>query len=157
MTEQGSLEERVALLFERDAIRQLLVDFVAGCDAGYDADVIIEYFTEDATMDLGPLGTHAGRDEIHAFFASISERIPFTVHLQTGYEITLEASGIEARGRWYGLETPTLDGEAVWGAFTYDDRYRKVGDHWLIAHLTQRFHFLTPYGDGWGKESRAGL
>lgn len=152
-----SLEERVERLEQREAIRQLLVDFVAGCDAGYDADRIIALFTTDAVMELGPLGRYSGAEEIHGFFAGVAEQIPFTVHLQTNYEIEIAASGAEASGRWYVFETPTIGERACWGAFTYEDTYRLVDGAWRIARLEQRFHFLTAFEDGWVKTPRVTL
>lgn len=147
-----ALGERVERLVQREAIQQMLVDFVASCDDGYDADRITAFFTDDAVMDLGPLGSYAGHDEIHAFFARISEQIPFTLHFQTGYAIAIAESGEEARGRWYGFEMPTIGERASWGAFTYEDEYRRDSDRWLIARLGQRFHFLTGYDTGWVEE-----
>ena len=148
----ATLEERVERLASRESIRQMLVDFVAACDAGYDADRIAAFFADDAVMDLGALGTCSGHGEIHAFFAQISEQIPFTLHFQAGYEITIAPSGGQAHGRWYGFEMPTIAERACWGAFTYEDEYRRVGDPWLIARLGQRFHFLSGYDTGWVEE-----
>ena len=148
-----SLEQRVARLEAEAAIERLLVGFVAACDAPYAADLIGELFATDAVMELGPLGTFEGRPAIHAFFAGISAAIPVTVHFQANYDIELDPSGSTASGRWYGFELPVVNGAATWGAFTYDDRYRRRADgSWEITRLTQRLRFLTDYDQGWARQ-----
>ena len=147
-----TVEERVQRLEDLAAIQRLLKELVRACDEPYDADRVAAVFTEEGVMELGPLGHYEGREAIHTFIAGMSQRIPFTRHYQTGYLIEIDASGSAATGSWYGFETPTLEGRAVFGAFTYRDEYRKVGGRWLIARLTQTTHFLTPYESGWVKQ-----
>lgn len=147
-----TLEQRLAALEAEQAIRRLLVEFVAGCDAGYDADRIASLFCMDAVMELGPLGRYDGRDAIHGFFQRIASRIPSTGHFQMNVAVRVDEDGRGASGRWYGLETPTVDDQALWGAFTYTDRYRRdEDDRWRIERLHQRFEFLTPYDQGWAR------
>lgn len=146
-----SLEERLRRLEDEAAIEQLLVEFVAACDDGpYDADRIAALFADDAVLELGFLGRHEGREAIHAFFVDVGRRIVRTVHFQANYRIDVD--GDEARGRWYGFETPTFDGRATWGAFTYDDRYVRRGGKWLIQRLEQRLEFFTDYVRGWARQ-----
>lgn len=149
----ATLEERVQRLEDEEAIRQLLVEFVAGCDDGpYNADRIIEVFTDDAVMELGWLGHFEGREAIHAFFKDISGAITDTVHYQANYDVEIGPSGDEATGRWYGFEMPVYEGRAAWGAFVYEDRYRKQDGRWRIAFLNQRPGFWTSFDEGWVKQ-----
>jgi len=148
----ANLDDRVARLEATETIRQLLVEFVAACDDGYDEDKIAAFFADDGVMDLGPLGLYEGREQIYGFFVEISRPIPWTAHFQANYEIDIDSSGTEASGRWYGFEMPIVDGAAVWGAFSYSDRYRKEGERWVIARLNQRLEFFSGYDTGWVKE-----
>ena len=146
------LEERLQWLEDLAAIQRMLREMLNACDEPYNAGRVAALFTEDGVMELGPLGHYEGRAAIQGAIEDVGRRIPFTRHYQCGHLIEIEASGVEAQGTWYGFETPMLDGRAVWGAFTYRDRYRKVGGRWLIAEMEQTTHFLTPYESGWVKE-----
>lgn len=113
------------------------------CDQSYDADRLAELFCEDAVWDAGAhRGVHHGRAAIRAFFAGISERIPFAAHLVTNSLI--EVSGDEATGKWRMIMPCNLAGERQdKGALQigeYDERYRRVDGTWLISHLRVRIH-----------------
>jgi ketosteroid isomerase-like protein len=136
-----SLQARIERLEALEAIRRLKALYCLYCDQGYDADRLAELFCEDAVWDAGAhRGVHQGRAAIRAFFAGISERIPFAAHLVTNSLI--DVSGDEATGKWRTIMPCNLasDGQDK-GAIQigeYDERYRRVDGNWLISHLRVR-------------------
>ena len=148
----ASLEERTQRLEDIGAVRRVLLRLGESCDGPYDADTFVSLMTEDAIMDLMEMGVYRGRQAIHDFIAGLREHISFTLHYWCGFLIDIAPSGTEATATWYGMETPTIEGRAVLGGLTHDARLRKVEGRWMLTHLGQHLHFLTPYDKGWVKE-----
>ena len=62
------LQNRVRILEDMDAIRNLKARYAAYCDDNYNPDKIAELFVEDAVWESGPLGRFEGREAIREFF-----------------------------------------------------------------------------------------
>ncbi len=149
----ASLEDRVRRLEDIEAIRQLKARYCERCDDGYDADGIAELFTADGIWDGGrTFGRREGREAIRRHFQGAGDRVPLARHQVMNPMV--EVDGDEATGRWL-LFQPCIDvgaDGAVWLAATYHDRYRRVGDQWLIASSTIDVAFFTPYEKGWERQ-----
>ena len=63
-------------------------------------------------------------------------------------------SGLIATGHWLLFQpcTDAASGQALWLAATYNDRYDKVGDRWLISHLSVEVAFFSPFEKGWAEQ-----
>ena len=111
---------------------------------------LMDLFTEDAVLDMGPYGKHVGREQIRELFAenisSADNNFP-TLHATTNPLI--EVDGDHATGQWFLLDTvltdtpdkPTLG----WGAVYYED-YRREGGRWLISHIRMLFLWSRDVG-----------
>ena len=109
-------------------------------------DEMLELFTEDATAAYsGGKYHYEGRDTIVDFMRTNMSRDAFhTSHRMHHPEIEL-VSPTEAIGIW-AMEDVNVDVEwdfYLTGAGFYEDRYRKVGDTWLIAHTGYKRTFET--------------
>ena len=148
----ASLEDRVQLLEDIEAIRRLKIRYARLCDTGYDGGKLAALFTEDAVWDGGKeFGVQNGRGAIKAMFDDMSNDLTFALHYMIGHTIDVDPSGTSAKAHWYLWEPMTYQGRAILNAITYDDEHRKVDGEWLFSRMALTFHFLTPYEDGWVK------
>jgi hypothetical protein len=134
--------ERIA----RAAIEKTLAACTQAGDARK-ADAYAACFAEDGVLELDQ--RHESRDAIRAFMAAPSV-IPkptaavaapgFVSHHLTTCRIEL-TSDAEATVRtyWLVISAAGLDHSGY-----YDDRFRRVGDDWLIAHRKPRTLWVSP-------------
>ncbi len=152
----GSMEERLQILEDKEAIRELQFEYARLTDE-QNPDAMAALFTEDAIWDGGEqFGRHEGRSAIHAFLKNTWQTLTWAIHLMTNPEIRIEPSGSEATGRWYLWEPATISGRPLWMVGSYVNRYRKVDGKWRFGHVQLSFEFMTPYESGWVKERYAG-
>ncbi len=149
-----SLAQRVRLLEDLEAIKQLKASYCRYCDGGWagpthDYDQIAALFTEDAMTD-GTAGRTEGRENIRRLYRSY-QATPFAFHRVTNPII--EVKGNQATGNWHVLVALTRPGgQAVWIAGIYDEEYLRTRDGWRIKTLKFTPAFITRYEQGWGKE-----
>ena len=147
------LENRIRVLEDIEAIKQLKAWYCVYCDARdpADPDAIASLFTEDAVWDGGRFGRHEGREEIRSFFQRVPQILSFAVHMVMNPII--EINGDTATGIWYLLEPCTFaeGNRAVWGAALYDEEYVRVNSQWKIQNLKLDWRFFTPFDEGWVK------
>jgi hypothetical protein len=111
---------------------------------------LMELFTDDAVLDMGPYGKHVGVQEIRHLFeeniSSADNHFP-TFHVTTNPLI--EIDGDEATGKWYLLDTVLTDSPERptlgWGA-VYHENYRRVDGRWLISHIRMQFLWSRDLG-----------
>jgi ketosteroid isomerase-like protein len=148
----SSVEARVQVLEDTEAIRRLKLRYARRCDDHYDADGLAALFTEDATWDAGELGVFTGREAIRAYWAANSARIPFAIHFISNHVVDIGPSGDEATGTAYLWEPLTIGDLAMWSAVVYTESYRKIDGDWFFARMELETAFLTPYDEGWAKQ-----
>ena len=143
------LENRVRVLEDTDAIRNLKARYAAYCDDNYNPDKIAELFVEDAVWESGPLGRFEGREAIREFFQRASKIFTFALHY--GLNAQIEVKGDSARARWY-LFMPCTVGEgnkAMWRAGIDDEEYVRLNGEWKFKSKTSTGVFNTPFEERW--------
>src|SRR5260221_404979 len=130
---EGDLAQRVARLEAIEEIKGLKARYCAYCDDNYDPEGIASLFVEDGLWDGERFGRHVGRDQIKAFFKSISGEIVFAAHL--ALNPIIEAKDADhATGRWRLIMPATVrtDGknEARWLVAAYTESYVRVNGVW---------------------------
>jgi ketosteroid isomerase-like protein len=127
-------------LVEMEAIKQVKYRYLRGVDTR-DWDLVASTLTGDATSaySSGKL-SYTGRDAIIGFLReSMTERDMLTSHKVHQPEIELTGAD-SATARW-GLEDVVIilsAGITIRGAAYYEDRMRKEGGEWRIAHTGYR-------------------
>jgi ketosteroid isomerase-like protein len=108
-----------------------------------DLEKLMDLFTEDAVLDMGPYGLHTGREHIRELFAenmsSPDNNFP-TFHATTNPLI--EVDGDDATGQWFLLDTvltDTPDRPNLGWAAVYYEKYRRENGRWLIRHIRMKF------------------
>ncbi len=111
---------------------------------------LMELFTEDAILVMGPYGTCTNREEIRAMFAeniSAPDNNFPTLHATTNPLI--EIDGDTATGRWFLLDTVLNDSPTKptlgWGAVYYEE-YRREEGRWLISRVEMKFLWSRDFG-----------
>jgi ketosteroid isomerase-like protein len=157
LEEVRSLRRRVDRLEAVRDVSHLLYRYVYVADKVKDADVISEFFTEDAmwegvgqVSEFRAVGRQAIRDMFHDVFTIY---LPFTAHWVTNQVITLSRDGSKAYGQWHILEAANLKDNCaqVWLVAYYDNEFRRVGEEWKISHVRLVETFICPYDEGWLK------
>jgi ketosteroid isomerase-like protein len=157
LEEVRSLRRRVERLEAVRDVSHLLYRYVYVADKVKDADVIAEFFAEDAVWEgVGQVSEFrsVGRREIRDMFHDVfTTYLPFTAHWVTNQVITLSRDGTKAYGQWHILEAANLKDNCaqVWLVAWYDNEFVRVGEEWKISHVRLVETFICPYDEGWLK------
>lgn len=145
------LEKRVQILEDIESIKRLKFRYARACDNKYDADEMIEIFTEDAIWDGGKeFGIYKGKREMYDFFKKVSSDILFALHYFTTPNIVVD--GDNAKAIWYLWDTSTLSGnKAIFLAGYEHDKYRKINGRWWQSEMKLDLCYMTPFEEGWHK------
>lgn len=145
------LERRVQALEDAEAIRNLKATYAGYCDDSYNADKIVELFTEDAVWESQALGRFEGREVIRGFFRGVSKIYTFALHY--GMNPRIEVNGDTARARWYLFMPCTMaDGNrAMWRAGIDDEEYVRVNGEWKFKRKVATGIFSATFEEGWAK------
>ncbi len=147
----GSVEQRLQVLEDIEAIRRLKAAYCAACDDDHNPDRVTALFAEDAVWEAHPgIGVCRGCGEIHAFMAAMgaSGRLRRTAHQVFNPEIDVD--GDHASGRWRLLMLYTAN-EGPGGTLhyriigRYDERYVRIDGQWRFAHLNCTVEESAPY------------
>lgn len=155
-----TLEERVQILEDREAIVQLKARYVNYNDGGWkgpthtDPKGVADLFVEDGVWDGRPNSGYAkGRDEIISLFEGFGA-VPFIVHYVTNPVI--EIDGDNATGHWHAIVTATMPGDqALWILGLYIDEYVRTPEGWKFKSLRFESAATAPYEQGWAKVQMA--
>lgn len=139
--EAGSELQHLQRLVDLDAIRQLVAIYPILVDS-HDLDHLVALFTEDATFHRAGQ-VHAGRAELHGFFAQIMGTYSMTVHTGHQHVVDLALGATVAVGVQMGHGEVEVAGERVLAAYRYDDEYRKVEGRWLFARRQMRYQYFS--------------
>lgn len=145
------IETRFRRLEALEQIRLLKARYCDLCDAGYPADALTDLFTEDGVWDGGEMGVFEGRQAIHRFFSNMPKVMSFAIHHVTNSAVEVHDDATSARGRWYLLQTATLQetNQAVWLAAQYDDHLVCNNDEWVFQRVNLKSRFYTTHEAGW--------
>ena len=144
-----SIEERIAALESREAIRELIHDYGRALDHR-DFVAFAALFEPEQGTWVGGFGTATGRDEI---FALMDERIghagepvtPTSHHVFTNIEIEIEVDGDEATAstKWIFV-VPSPEGSPTWRFLGhYEDRFVQRDGRWYFLRR-EAFSDIAP-------------
>jgi hypothetical protein len=121
-------------------------------------DEVVDLFTDDGTLEIGPSGVYVGKDSIRRYLLSLSsgrqgplEGVLYD-HFQLQPIITLADDGNTANGRWRLFLMTGIAGSGSggnWGEGIYENEYVREGGVWKIRKLHWYATFVAPYEGGW--------
>lgn len=149
------LEDRLQVVEDVQAIRNLKAAYAAYCDDGYDADKIAELFVEDAVWENSARGRIEGREAIRALFQSAPQSFSFAIHYSLNPQI--EVTGDTARAKWYLFMPCTVtDGnQALWRASIDNEEYVRVDGKWMFKKKIATAVLSSPFEHSWAQPQDA--
>ncbi|MCC7105585.1 MAG: nuclear transport factor 2 family protein [Chloroflexi bacterium] len=154
-----ALEQRLALLEDLEAIRNLKMLYASYCDQGYDPDGIVSLFIPGGVWESNVFGRYEGVEAIRTFMAGVSKSIVWVLHYTLNPLISVAADGQSASATWllYGPATmlrtddPSVQ-EPVVMTGKYDDRLVKHNGQWRFAYSKNTLYFVSNVEEGWVKQ-----
>jgi len=132
------LEQTVALLLDREAIRDVVYDYQRLCDGGWagpshaDPNALADLFTEDGEYQIDPTRPpNRGRVELTAAFVRLQTSMPWIIHYATNPLITV--SGTTANARVQGHALYRRDGGDFIATGTYNGNLTKSEGSWRFS------------------------
>ena len=155
-----TLEQRVQVLEDREAIIRLKAQYVNYNDGGWHGGThaypreVSEMFVEDGIWDGRPNAGYAqGREQILKLFQSFAV-MPFIIHYVSNPLIDVD--GDVATGHWHALvPSTTPDKIALWVIGLYKERYVRTPEGWKFHTLRFETAANTLYELGWGRQQFA--
>lgn len=146
----STIEERVRVLEDIEAIRKLKARYCAACDADHDPDLLGPLFAEDASWEASSMGRAEGREAIRQMLGDVgrSGRIRNSAH--NAINPVIEVTGDTATGHWrlIMLYTENLGGGEVrhqriigW----YRESYVRKPEGWQFQSLYCHVEESAPY------------
>lgn len=166
----SSLEQRIRLLEDHEAIRQLKALYAHCADAKYtddhrrkpqpEIDAItrrqVSVFTEDAVWDGGPqFGRIQGLEAIYEHLRGGAWSFAMHYFLNP----LIEVRGDEAHAEWMLWQTCTFADQnlSVFMAAMTSDDYVRTGDGWRMRRMTFSLKFITRFDQPWSVDRNAPL
>ena len=148
-----SLEERIRILEDKDAIMKTKCRYLTGCDTS-NWDMVMSTFAKECTADLRPFGLCETRAGVNHFFTKhIPSVLPFMLHRITNVVIDV-LDETHAKLNCY-FDVPCTDGEpnkAVTITGIYNNDFIKEDGEWLIKSLNCTFIYHVAYDKSWAEE-----
>lgn len=156
-----SLEERVQILEDREAIADLQARYVNFNDGGWNGPThqhpkaVAELFTSDGVWE-GPMNAvrAEGTAAIEELFTQF-QVIPFIVHFVMNPLI--EIDGDQARGEWHAIVTTTTpDRQALLTLGKYVNTYVRTAYGWKFTTMSFEAAAVSTFEKGWALEQFIG-
>jgi uncharacterized protein (TIGR02246 family) len=146
-----TLEERIALLEDREAIRTVIANYCRGVD-GKDEALFLSIWTEDARYLIGePLGDHHGLAAIKEIVHGIWQVYPETHHFTTNEVIEVTGDTARCVSDVDCTATDAVSRATMIAATYYDDLVRVDGG-WKIEQRRLTIYYMTPILDPWSSD-----
>jgi ketosteroid isomerase-like protein len=146
----ASVEQRLAVLEDIEAIRKLKARYCAACDDNHNADALGPLFAEDATWEASNMGRADGRAAIREMLGAVgrSGRIRNSAH--HAINPIIEVNGDRATGRWrlimlYTANRPDGAPQYLRIIGSYREQYVRIGGEWLFQSLHCQVEEHAPY------------
>ena len=141
----ASLEDRIQMIEDKDAIRELTAKYCYAVVA-QDSQALINMFTEDGVFDMPPTLHFEGHEQLAKLYVDKIDEVGPKPFIQNH---VVNVVGDEATGNC-AVEIRLIDdGEAYTACGHYNDTYRKVNGEWKFAHRDFQLYHWVPLAKGW--------
>ena len=139
-----TLEERIAAIEDREAIRELTARYCQFVATGRTAE-ILDLFTDDGVMEFEETQIRGREALAVGYREAVSDLHP----IPTVHNHVIELSGDRATG-FCSLELRTVEGgEAITAAGHYEDAFERVAGRWRFSHRKLILYHRVPLSRGW--------
>jgi SnoaL-like domain len=150
------LQRRVALLEDREEIRDLIERYAEAADRRNAPDMMRPLFGEHAIWEAPGFGRFEGRAAILDGLSEIAAtRLLWTMHYMISPRIRIAEDRLTAHASWRVWELATVSRnshrtpDAVWGGGTYQVDLSRVAGRWQFAHVRLNLELISRYSEGW--------
>jgi uncharacterized protein (TIGR02246 family) len=150
------LQHRIALLEDREEIRDLIERYAEAADHRNDPELMYALFAEDAVWEAPGFGRFEGRPAILNGLSEIgTTRLVWTMHYMISPRIRVSGDRTNAQASWRVWELATVPGkkhpqpEAVWGGGSYQVDLTRVTDKWHFKRVRLNLELISRYTEGW--------
>lgn len=145
-----SLEESVALLADREEIRDLIATYALRAARGVP---MADLFTDDGAFITHVPGKTArevrGREALDQYYRELAAAPGHPMPMIHNHLIAVD--GDQARGICSVELRTTVGATSMIGSGYYDDSFRREGGRWKFVERDVHFHHLVPLEEGWSK------
>ncbi|HEY8384721.1 MAG TPA: nuclear transport factor 2 family protein [Porticoccaceae bacterium] len=135
----ATLEERIQLIEDRQALQDLLTAYCTAVDSLTDLEGLLDCFTDDAVFDLSgiDLPRFEGREQIRGFFIPVFKDMSHHAHFNTNLAID-RLDGNESACRAYVMGMgATHDGRSVLVYVRYHLQCVRTTTGWKMRHFSE--------------------
>lgn len=150
------LRHRIALLEDREEIRDLIERYAEAADHGNDPEMMRELFAEHAIWEASGFGRFEGRTAILSGLSEIgSTRLIWTMHYMISPRIRVAEDRTAAQISWRVWELAMAPGknqsppEALWGGGSYQVDLARLAGRWQFTHVRLNLELISRYFEGW--------
>lgn len=143
-----AFEKRLRALEDRQALEQVITDYLIAVDDLASVDAVMQVFTDDAVFDMSGIGyaNIAGAPAIREFFDGVFAGMRHHAHYATNFSLdALEGDSARCRTHVIGMGV-TANGSDVLFYLQYHLEMRRESDAWKI--VTFRGMPLMPIAQG---------
>lgn len=143
-----SLEKRLQALEDRQAVEQVITDYLIAIDDLSSVDAVMKVFTDDAVFDMSGIGyaNITGAPAIREFFDGVFSGMRHHAHYATNFSLdALQGDFAQCRTHVIGMGV-TADGNEIRFYLQYHLEMRRESGIWKIA--TFRGKPLMPIAQG---------
>lgn len=155
------LQHRIALLEDREEIRDLIERYAQAADRRNDPDLMRGLFAENATWEAPGFGRFEGRPAILSGLSEIgTTRLTWTMHYMISPRIRVSADRTTAHVSWRVWELATISGkqpEAVWSGGSYQVDLVRTAGNWYFMRVNLNLELISRYAEGWAATRLAQL
>ncbi len=144
-----SLEQRIQVLEDKDAIRELTAQYCYAVVAK-DSAALINMFTEDGVFDMSPQMHFEGRAQLTELYTDKIAEVAPKPFIQNHM---IQVNGDKATGNCAVEIRLVDDGKAVTACGHYDDTYQRVGGQWKFARRDFKLYHWVPLAEGWANSN----
>jgi len=130
-----SVEQRLKALEDRQALEQLVTDYLLAVDDLSNVDAVMEVFTQDAAFDMSGIGyaNIQGASAIRSFFDDVFASMRHHAHYATNFSLDeLEEDRAICRTHVIGMGI-TNEGKDVLFYLQYHLEMRRESETWRIS------------------------
>ncbi len=144
-----SLEERIQVLEDKDAIRELTAKYCYAV-VRQDSQALLNMFTEDGEFHMPPQFNFRGREQLAQLYQDKIEEVGPKPFIQNH---VIQIDGDTATGNC-AVEIRLVDeGKAFTACGHYDDVYRRINGEWKFARRDFELYHWVPLAEGWAGQA----
>ena len=145
-----SLEEKIALLADREDIRDLIATYALRAAHGVS---MADLFTDDGVFVTHVPGETArevrGREALNRYYRELAAAPRHPMPMVHNHLISID--GDQATGVCSIELRTTVGATSMIGSGDYHDSFRREGGRWKFVERNVHFHHLVPLDEGWSK------